>query len=107
MNLIINTTAGASSTAFNINTFVQGDAEFAGKNYPLHTTFRITGGVLGAAEYVLLEYKDETNWRVANIDGNEGKLLDSDNSVATIYGRMINARLSKTATATALGVEVV
>ena len=107
MKLINKTTAAAQSKTFNINTFVQGDAAFTKYNFPMHTTFQVTGGTLGATEYVALEYQDGTSWRAANVEGNDGKILDSDNSIVTIYGRMINVRLNKSITSAALGLEVV
>ncbi len=106
--LIVATTAAAQCTAFDINIDKPvTPAEFAQGNYPQGSTFRITGGTLGADEYVTLEYKDGTNYRAANVDGNDGKILDEDNAVRTVYGRMTDIRLNKSATSSALGVEVV
>jgi hypothetical protein len=66
----------------------------------------VTGGALGAGEYVKLQYHDGTDWRDANIGGNDGKILDENNAVVTVYGRMTSIRLSKSLTSSALGVEV-
>lgn len=107
MKIIPNTTEAAQTISFNINTDVQGEAEFTKFNFPIRTTFQITGGTLGESEYVTLEYLDGATWRVANIGGNAGKILDSNNALATIYGRMKNVRLKKSVTSTAIGVEVV
>ena len=75
--------------------------------YDQESTFRITGGTLGAGEYVKLQYYDGTAWRDAVVNANEGKILDSDNSVCTVSGRIINMRVSKSVTAADIGVEVV
>jgi len=75
--------------------------------FPLHATFRVTGGALGTDEYVKLQYSDGTNWIDAEVAGDNGKILDENNAVRTIYGRMTNVRVSKSATSAARGVEVV
>jgi len=75
--------------------------------YDTGATFRIIGAGLGAGEYVKLQYHDGTAWRDANINGNDAKILDEDNSVCTVYGRMIDMRVSKSVTAANIGVEVV
>lgn len=107
--LITPQTAAAQSDSLDINIDHKPvtPAAFDQGNYPQGTTFRVTGGALGTGEYVKLQYNDGTDWRDANIEGNEGKILDVDNAVATIYGRMTDIRLSKSATSSALGVEVV
>lgn len=74
--------------------------------YPKDSTFRVIGGVLGAGEYVKLQYHDGSAWRDANIEGNDGKILDENNAVRTIYGRMLRIRVSKSVTAADIGVEV-
>jgi hypothetical protein len=109
MNVLITPqTAAAQSDSLDINIDKHvTPAAFAQGNYPQGSTFRITGGALAAGEYVTLEYADGANWRTANIEGNEGKILDEDNACATIYGRMTNIRLNKSVTASELGVEVV
>jgi hypothetical protein len=96
-------TDAAVSSTFSIAT----DFQNVPANNRLSATFRVTGGALGASEYVKLQYHDGTDWRDANVDGNDGKILDEDNAVHTIYGRMTSIRLSKSATSAALGVEVV
>jgi hypothetical protein len=95
-------TDAAVSSTFSIAT----DYQNVPANNRLQATFRVTGGALGTGEYVKLQYHDGTEWRDANIEGNEGKILDVDNAVATIYGRMTNIRVEKSVTANALGVEV-
>lgn len=107
--LITATTAAAQSDSIDINIDNKPvtPAAFAQGNYPQGSTFRVTGGALGAGEYVKLQYNDGTDWRDANIEGNAGKILDEDNAVATIYGRMTGIRVSKSATSAALGVEAV
>lgn len=107
--LITNQTAAAQSDSIDINIDHKPvtPAAFDQGNYPQGTTFRVTGGALGSGEYVTLQYHDGTDWRDANIGGNDGKILDADNAVRTIYGRMTSIRVNKSATASALGVEVV
>lgn len=106
--LIINQTAAAQSGSIDINIDNKPvtPAAFDQGNYPQGTTFRVTGGALGAGEYVTLEYADGANWRTATIEGNSGKILDEDNACATIYGRMTGIRVNKSLTASELGVEV-
>jgi hypothetical protein len=106
--LITNQTAAAQSDSIDINIDNKPvtPAAFAQGNYPQGTTFRVTGGALGSGEYVKLQYHDGAGWRDATIEGNAGKILDEDNAVATIYGRMTDIRVSKSLTASAIGVEV-
>jgi hypothetical protein len=96
-------TDAADSDTFSINSDNYGGTS----PYRQGTTFRVTGGALGSGEYVKLQYSDGTNWIDANIEGNDGKILDEDNAVRTIYGRMTAIRVSKSITASAKGVEVV
>ena len=106
--LITATTAAAQSAAIDINTTRPvTPAAFDQGNYPVGTTFRVTGGALGTDEYVKLQYNDGTDWRDANIGGDDGKILDENNAVKTVYGRMTDVRVNKSVTANALGVEVV
>jgi hypothetical protein len=107
--LITNQTAAAQSGSIDINIDNKPvtPAAFDQGNYPQGTTFRVTGGALGAGEYVTLQYHDGTGWRDATIEGNDAKILDEDNAVATIYGRMTDIRVSKSVTSAALGVEAV
>jgi hypothetical protein len=102
-------TAAAQSASFDINLDNKSltEASISAGNYPLGMTFRVIGGALGAGEYVKLQYHDGTDWRDANIGGNDGKILDADNAVRTIYGRMTSIRVNKSVTSSALGVEVV
>lgn len=101
-------TAAAQSDRFDIDTTRPvTPAAFEQGNFPLGTTFRITGGALGAGEYVVMEYLDGTDWRVANQEGDAGKVLDENNAIHTVYGRMTGMRLNKSGTASALGVEAV
>jgi hypothetical protein len=101
-------TGAATSDTIDINMERKGTAgSIAAGNHPVGSTFRVTGGALGSGEYVKLQYSDGTNWIDANIAGDDGKILDEDNSVRAIYGRMTNVRLSKSETAAARGVEVV
>jgi hypothetical protein len=95
-------TDAAVSSTFSIAT----DYQNVPANNRLQATFRVIGGALGTDEYVKLQYHDGTGWRDATIEGNEGKILDEDNAVATIYGRMTDIRVSKSLTASAIGVEV-
>jgi hypothetical protein len=106
--LITPQTAAAQSDSLDINIDNKPvtPAAFAQGNYPQGTTFRVTGGALGAGEYVKLQYNDGTDWRDATIEGNDAKILDEDNACATIYGRMTDVRVNKSATSSALGVEV-
>ena len=80
---------------------------FDNGNYTTGATFRVTGGALGAGEYVKLQYSDGTNWIDAEVDGDDAKILDEDNAIRTVYGRMTSVRVSKSATSAARGVEVV
>jgi len=75
--------------------------------FPKESTVCVTGGSLGAEEYVKLEYNDGESWVTLNVSGDEGKILDTDNSARTIYGRLVNVRLSKSETSSARGVMVV
>lgn len=101
--LISNQTDAANSAKINIAQKISG----TDPRYAFNSTFRITGGTLGVGEYVKLQYHDGTAYRDAIMNGNEGKILDEDNAVVTIYGIMTDMRLSKSITASALGVEVV
>ena len=106
--LITPQTAAANSEAIDINLQKPvTQTGFDNGNYTLGATFRVTGGALGAGEYVKLRYSDGTNWIDAQMGGNDGKILDEDNAVRTIYGRMTDVRVSKSVTAAARGVEVV
>jgi len=58
-------------------------------------TFRVTGGALGAGEYVKLQYYDGAAWRDANVNGDDGKILDEDNAMKSVYGHLPNVRVSK------------
>jgi hypothetical protein len=71
------------------------------------STFRVIGGVLGSGEFVQLQYFDGTAYRVANSAGDAGKILDENNAVRTVYGRMTDIRVAKSVTAAEIGVEVV
>jgi hypothetical protein len=101
--VIATQTDAAVSETFSIAT----DYENVPANRRLPATFRVIGGRLGADEYVKLQYYDGIDWRDAEMGGNEGKILDENNAVRTVYGRMVNCRLSKSVTSSALGVEVV
>lgn len=101
--LISPTTDAANSSSINISSIRFGIS----KLFDQKATFRVTGGLLGTDEYVKLQYYDGTNWINAEMGGNEGNILDEDNSVRTVYGRMTNVRVSKSATAAARGVEVI
>jgi len=106
--LIAATASAATSAEINFTLEYWGSDTVVEEGYfPLDATFRVTGGELGAGEYVKLQYSDGTNWIDAETAGNEGKILDSDNSVRTLYGRMPSVRVSKSITASARGVEVV
>jgi len=98
MNLLEKQTAAATSDTF--------DLTGSNKSGVAEQTFRVIGS-LGTDEYVTLYYHDGDDWRAAKMDGNDGKILDADNAVATVYGRMTDVRVSKSVTATAVGVEVV
>lgn len=101
-------TDAAQSERLDINTSRPvTNAAFDDGNFPLNTTFRVTGGALGAGEYVVLKYNDGTDWRTANQEGDDGKILDENNAIHTVYGRMTYCRLEKSATSAALGVEAV
>jgi hypothetical protein len=95
--------AADHSTLLNIANQIGGTEQ----RYGLNSTFRLIGGALGAGEYVQLQYHDGVSWRVANINANQGKILDSDNSICTVYGNMKNMRIYKSITASDIGVEVV
>jgi hypothetical protein len=101
--LITQQLAAANSASINVSSIRFGIS----KLFDQKATFRVTGGLLGVGEYVTLEYYDGTNWIVAEMSGNDGKILDENNSVRTVYGRMTNVRVSKSVTAAARGVEVV
>jgi len=101
--LITAQTDTATSAKINIVNHRSG----TGTRYDLSSTFRVTGGALGTGEYVKLQYYDGTSWLDANIDGNDAKILDEDNAISTVFGRMIDVRVSKSETSAALGVEVV
>jgi hypothetical protein len=101
--LLAQQTDEATSSTFTIGTDYQNVPSYS----KLGATLRVTGGALGAGEYVKLQYTDGTNWIDAEVEGDEGKVLDADNSIRTIYGRMTNVRLSKSETVAARGVEVV
>lgn len=104
--LIAAQTAAAQSDTINVNVVKMGTLTgIHGTDLPVGTTLQITGGTLGAGEYVKLRYHDGTDWRDANMDGNDGKVLDENNAVYTVYGRMESVRLEKSITASALGVE--
>jgi len=103
MILIVAKKAAGASSKINIAEIIsKTDARYA-----LNSTFRLTGGTLSTDEYVQLQYHDGTTWRTANIDGNDGKILDEDTTVCTVYGNMKNMRLYKSITAATIGVEVV
>jgi hypothetical protein len=106
--LITAQTDAATSGTIDINVQkpVSGPAFDQGQ-YTLGATFRVTGGALGAGETVTLQYHDGSDWRDAVINANAGVILDASNSVRTLYGRMTDIRVSKSATAAARGVEVV
>ena len=103
MILITAQKTAANSTKIN----VAGNRAGTDPRYDTGATFRIIGAGLGAGEYVKLQYHDGTAWRDAEVNGNEAKILDEDNSVCTVYGRMIDMRVSKSVTATDIGLEVV
>lgn len=74
-------------------------------------------GQLGVGEYILLEYYDGYEWQPANMYGNEGKILDENNAVKSLYGNIssfpkssdyykANLRVTKSITATPVGVGV-
>jgi hypothetical protein len=74
-------------------------------------------GILGEGEYILLEYFDGYDWQVANMFGNEGKILDVNNAVKSIYASLStfskssdyyksNLRVTKSVTSTPVGVGV-
>jgi len=106
--LITATTAAAQSAAIDINIDRPvTPAAFNQGNYPQGSTFRVTGGALGTDEYVKLRYHDGDAWRDANVAGDDGKILDENNAVKTVYGRMTDVRVEKSVTSNALGVEVV
>jgi hypothetical protein len=71
------------------------------------STFRLKGGTLAAGEYVKLQYMDGATPRDAVINGNGGIILDSDNTVCTIFGNMTDVFVTKSITSAAIGVEVV
>ena len=101
-------TAAATSSAIDIN--VQKpvtDAAFAQGNYTTGTTFRLTGAKLGSGEYVELWYTTLSNPILVNEEGDEGKKLDEDNTVCTVYGRLTGVFVTKSVTASDVGVEVV
>ena len=101
-------TAAATSSAIDIN--VQKpvtDAAFAQGNYTTGTTFRVTGSKLGSGEYVTLNYGTPANPILVNEGGDEGKKLDEDNTVCTVYGRLTGVFVTKSVTASDVGVEVV
>lgn len=105
--LISPTLAAAQSTAIDVHMKRKGTAGSAASgDFPMGSTFRVTGGALAAGEYVKLQYNDGTDWRDATIGGTPN-ILDDDNAVATVYGRMTGVRVSKSITAAAIGVEVV
>ena len=76
------------------------------ERYDQYSTFRVIG-ILGTDEYVKLQYYDGTTWRDAVINANEAKILDEDNSVCSVYGRMSDMRVSKSITTTNVGVEII
>jgi hypothetical protein len=103
MVIIQPTTAAASSDPIDIT-------DKSTKRIPNNTmssTFRVKGGTLGAGEHVKLQYMDGETARDANANGNQGIILDIDNSVCTVYGSMTDIIVTKTQTAVAIGVEVV
>ncbi len=101
-------TGAATSDAIDINTQkTVTEAAFEQGNYTTGTTFRVTGGELGSGEYVTLNYGTVGSPIPVNIDGNAGKILDEDNTVCTIYGRLTGVFVTKSITASARGVEVV
>jgi hypothetical protein len=104
--LIAAQTGAAQSNTIHINAERPSPVSEKQGSFPGGTTFRVIGGVLGAGEYVKLQYHDGAGWRDATIEGNAGKILDEDNAVATIYGRMTDIRVNKSLTASELGVEV-
>jgi len=104
MKILISKQKGAaSSDIFNIAEKISG----TDVRYDLTTTFRVIGGVLADAETIKLQYFDGDAWRDANVNGNAGVILDKDNSVKTIYGKMLDIRLTKSITAADIGVEIV
>jgi hypothetical protein len=108
MSILIAAQTGATqSNTIHINAERPSPVSEKQGSFPGGTTFRVTGGALGAGEYVKLQYHDGTGWRDATIEGNDAKILDEDNAVVTIYGRMTDIRVSKSVTSAALGVEAV
>jgi len=106
--LITPQTGAANSEAIDINLQKPvTQTGFDNGNYTTGCTFRVTGGALGSEEYVKLQYNDGTNWIDAEVDGDDAKILDEDNAVKTVYGRMTSVRVSKSVTSAARGVEVV
>ena len=106
--LITPRTAAATSAAIDIN--IQRPihkAVFDQGNFTIGTTFRVTGNELGSGEYVTLNYGTTANPIPANIEGNAGKILDENNTVCTIYGRLTGVFVSKSITDESVGVEVV
>jgi hypothetical protein len=101
--LIEKTTAAANSERISIARTRPGKSPRHEKN----STIRIIGNDLGADEYVKLQYYDGSTWKDAKINGNDSIILDEDNNVCTIYGRMVDMRVSKSETASATGVEIV
>ena len=95
-------TAAANSGNFSIATTRPGKTT----RYHEGATFRIIGDDLGSGECVKLQYNDGTTWKDAKVDGNE-MILSEDTNEATIYGRMVNIRVSKSETTGSIGVEIV
>jgi hypothetical protein len=107
MSILIAAQTGATqSNTIHINAERPSPVSEKQGSFPGGTTFRVTGGALGAGEYVKLQYHDGTGWRDATIEGNDAKILDENNAVVTVYGRMTSIRLSKSLTSSAIGVEV-
>jgi hypothetical protein len=106
--LITPQTGAATSDAIDIN--VQRpvtQAGFDNGNFTTGTTFRVTGATLGAGEYVTLNYGTTASPIPVNEEGDNGKKLDENNTVCTIYGRLTGVFVTKSVTASAVGVEVV
>jgi hypothetical protein len=62
---------------------------------------------LALGEFVRMEYWDGDEWRIMNVNGNAGVILDDETVVRTIHGSVEHCRIYKSATpGNPIGVEV-
>ena len=96
-----------TTAANSLSLTVASDAFAAIPPMKQEVTLGLVGGTLGDDEFVKLQYYDGDTWRDAITNGNAGVILDKDNTICTLYGRMINVRISKSVTVGAIGVRII